>query len=1251
MYHFTADHPPEPVRLSFRALIPGHIRQYLKDFQLDAIRFMHNFLAKGEFCVYNDESGLGKQAAVAVLLDAACSSKKCLIVVQNDDRYVNGWEFHFSVLTNINVAVIKDEKDSTDSAHNIYIAKWSTLRTIDDLSKFKFDFIILDNRGQMLNNSFCTSMLLKHYERKISILISSVDITSDLKLLHNCLRLGGRLDPQYSSFKTFEEKFKLPDAKELAYKRVDLEEYFCKRERLADYCKNFRLRRYCHQFEKQLPLVKEDRYKINLDLWREKQNATNSESSSIEYVNNHNREDEHIKDTQELFEEYCRQRRKQHLQFQQEEEKRLREREQEMLKNLQAENEVIYNVDDEVALINETPPIVTEKPPVARDNSDEAVLMSPLLVMSDSDADDEPEICHDPNNDIEIVDLASEEREEQEEQNKQSKTNADTEENKQVQENSKKISNNTNKVAKRGYKKRSELDRLDEDIVETLKITETPKRLTRHAKEEVCSAKRLKDRLEEKRAEKVNTKRTNSNERVGKATKESNNNSAASITKAIIKTEPKTPTKSNKAQKTTEEKQKETSKDKPAIENNSTIKELKGTKDNANNTTNPASTKSKTKTTTKQSRETNETSTATTPVTSRKTRTGAIEKEKEGNKTPTKTKDNQKVHIKQERLEETQTNATSSTNTNHTRVVNSEKIRLKRELEITPVGVHNKETRSMQRLTRSAGGSSKYLKKNLALQIDKVNKPKKKANDKEITTKTAANKTKKATEDNKKEPERNTQVSIISHRSSQDFETLQCAQRLSDAGAYDNGLEKSTEFLVPPTPNVIARNSLIPSSLNSSAGFFSETDVIFIPPSPLSVTNNKKRDAVITLSSSENENSTSQSSSMTSRRTRALKPKRNLQNTQSEASKVPSFSELLAQQNTRTSAKSPDLFSNCSDLLPLPCTQPPVESEEPNTPFEGFKIFGSEVKQLQQHYAFSKNNNTNITKANAKKSYREQRSCLDILEKMFEPSNKKSKSTTNETSNSASCSPTKKSKRNANTANKQKSQAPILPSHPIEAIAEARQQQELQKRKRTSTPSTSAGLQEDEIFEITNNGTFGSVMRLHSNGDISPVPQTQKSQNKQHNKITNYLIGNATQNGSSGSQEETATPNSGHSGGYSSNNMEAGTPSKRHQQLAAVQNSNVKKSPKGKCNATQATKLTKWFTKPSELSRQPSQVAKAKLINSKKTPTKQQQQHQVPAVSEEVDLTRSSPPPATTTVDKILSSNVVAVTHRCRLVD
>ncbi|KAM7355937.1 suppressor of Under-Replication [Cochliomyia hominivorax] len=1202
MYHFTADHPPEPVRLSFRALIPGHIRQYLKDFQLEAIRFMHDFLAKGEFCVYNDESGLGKQAAVAVLLDAACSTRKCLIVVQNDDRYVTGWEFHFSVLTNTSVAVIKDEKDTTDTPHHIYLAKWSTLRTIGDLSKFKFDFIILDNRGQMLNNSFCTSMLLKHYERKLNILISSVDITSDLKLLHNVLRLGGRLEPQYSSFKTFEEKFKLPDAKELAYKRVDLEEYFCKRERLADYCKAFRLRRYCHQYESLLPLVKEDRYKINLDLWREKQNATNSESSSIEYVNR----DEHVKDTQELFEEYCRQRRKQHLQFQQEEEQRLQQREREMLKSQQTENDIIYSVDDEVALINEHPSRqeAAEKPLIAvaaRDNSDEPVLMSPLMVESDSDADDVPEICNDPREDIEIVDLSSEDREDQEQivemeklqQNASNDTNSKTQPQKDDKQ---KSTDTTNKTSKR--KKRSELDRLAENIVDSLKVVEKPKRLTRHAKDEI-PIKRLKDRLEEKRAEYALTKRTNSNERtklIIKIEKPSDSQVADknATTTTNSKTNPKTPNEKERLR------EKEN--------NNSTPKNTKTAKYQADKT------KSKTNSVSNVGKRTlEENSNTNTPLTSRKLR-GVEKPSNSSNKT-----DN-KIHIKQELIEKTPKPKRSNSKESFQqqgKQVNS---------EIVP-GVHTKETRSMQRLTRSAG-SSKYIKKNLALQIDKINKPKKKLTN---------NKTKQTAEDMGKTNEaadKNTQMSIISHRSSQDYESLQCAQRLSGAVVSDNVSEKrTTEFLVPPTPqNVSTRNSLLPSSLNSSAGFFTESDVIFIPPSNTiaTTTASRKRNQVISLSSSDNENSTSQSSS-TSRRTRALKPTRSQpQNSNKESSnKVPSFSELLAQQNTRKGNKSPDLFSNCSDLVQhLPCTQPNLNSEEPNTPFEGFKIFGSEVKQLQQHYAFGKNNNNSqrLSQTN-RKSYRE-RSCLDILEKMFEPSNKKQKSTTTtKDSSNNTITPTKKSTR---TTNKQKPQTPILPSHPIEAIAEARQQQEKQKqqRKRCLTTSSSNGLNEDEIFEITNNGTFGHMMRLHSNGEISPVQQTQKSHNKQHNKITNYLIGSSNQNGSSGSQEET-TPNSGNS------ITEAGTPSKRHQQLAAVQNSNVKRSPKGKCPSTQATKLTKWFTKPSELA--VSKAKQAKSINSKKTsssssPTKQLR------VMEEIDLTSQtiSPTPPTPQGKRIL---------------
>lgn len=67
--------------------------------------------------------------------------------------------------------------DTTDSPHSVYLAKWSSLRSIGDLSRLKFDYILVDNRGHSLNNSFCTSMLLKHFEGRVNMVISSVDIT------------------------------------------------------------------------------------------------------------------------------------------------------------------------------------------------------------------------------------------------------------------------------------------------------------------------------------------------------------------------------------------------------------------------------------------------------------------------------------------------------------------------------------------------------------------------------------------------------------------------------------------------------------------------------------------------------------------------------------------------------------------------------------------------------------------------------------------------------------------------------------------------------------------------------------------------------------------------------------------------------------------------------------------------------------------------------------------------------------------
>ncbi|KAH8239957.1 hypothetical protein KR032_009822 [Drosophila birchii] len=279
MYHFVSEQTPE-LRLSAESLVTSHVTQYLKGFQLDAVRFLYDRLAKGEFSVLNDESGLGKQATVAALLSALDRTKKVLIVLQNDEQLLAGWQFHLDTLTDLAVYTIQGVQDTTDSPHNVYLAKWSSLRSIGDLSRLKFDYIVVDNRGLSLNNNFCTSMLLKHFEGRVNIVISSVDITSDVKLLYNVLRLGGRLEHQYRNFQSFDRKFHLPDPKEVFSKRIDLEDYYKQRGFLSEYIKDFRLRRFRHQFEKSLPLVAPEQYKHNLNLWLASKNSQSTLSGS-----------------------------------------------------------------------------------------------------------------------------------------------------------------------------------------------------------------------------------------------------------------------------------------------------------------------------------------------------------------------------------------------------------------------------------------------------------------------------------------------------------------------------------------------------------------------------------------------------------------------------------------------------------------------------------------------------------------------------------------------------------------------------------------------------------------------------------------------------------------------------------------------------------------------------------------------------------------------------------------------------------
>lgn len=299
---------------------------------------------------------------------------------------------------------------------------------------------------------------------------------------------------------------------------------------------------------------------------------------------------------------------------------------------------------------------------------------------------------------------------------------------------------------------------------------------------------------------------------------------------------------------------------------------------------------------------------------------------------------------------------------------------------------------------------------------------------------------------------------------------LQCAQKLPENLAELEALDLP-EFRVPLAPPTT--QLLLPVNLNLLSG--SEVAVV---PSP-----NSKPDVVV-INSSHDESSQLSAKPSQSRRTRALKRKSVAPAKEQQSQPTTSrFGFMLAQQRG-TVNKSPDLFSNCSEASQVTLAQP--------VPFEGFKIFGSEVRQPQQQQQLH-----DKTAAGMPAKRKRERSCLELLEKMFEPHQAKH--------------------------NEPGVQLPNLLSP----------KQQLPQRRFT--------LLDDDIFEITNNGEFGSRLRVDSTGNVSPV---QPQQLAQRNKITNYLIS------SSGAPED------------------SGQRTQSSQLL--------RKSPKP-IKSTQSTKLTRWF--------------------------------------------------------------------------
>lgn len=268
-YHFVARSNRSKLILNQNSYIQNRVINCLTDFQHEGINFLYHHFEKHTSCILNLESGLGKTALVSAFLDAVLPhdlSRKCLIIVKNDERIIN-WQFHLDVLTNLSSKVVCDEKEI--GKESVYITKYDTLRSSTSLKNINFDCIIVDDRGDLLANKICLAYLLRNYENKISLVISSNDVSIDLKQFHSILRLCGRLDSSYLSFKSFENNFSLPRITGIQHDRNALESYFLRRENIINFSRKFCFRRYRHQFEDQLPLCQPHFYKQSIQRWQE----------------------------------------------------------------------------------------------------------------------------------------------------------------------------------------------------------------------------------------------------------------------------------------------------------------------------------------------------------------------------------------------------------------------------------------------------------------------------------------------------------------------------------------------------------------------------------------------------------------------------------------------------------------------------------------------------------------------------------------------------------------------------------------------------------------------------------------------------------------------------------------------------------------------------------------------------------------------------------------------------------------------
>lgn len=111
MSHFKVVQSRENYRLSREYEVPGSVVQYLRDFQLEGVKFIADHLLNKESCILNDQSGLGKTAVVVGFFSAFSGRKRAVIIVK-DESTVLHWQYHFEKLAKIPLGVIDEQGKS-----------------------------------------------------------------------------------------------------------------------------------------------------------------------------------------------------------------------------------------------------------------------------------------------------------------------------------------------------------------------------------------------------------------------------------------------------------------------------------------------------------------------------------------------------------------------------------------------------------------------------------------------------------------------------------------------------------------------------------------------------------------------------------------------------------------------------------------------------------------------------------------------------------------------------------------------------------------------------------------------------------------------------------------------------------------------------------------------------------------------------------------------------------------------------------